>query len=157
MELEKLTINLPDNQKMITALHIEENIGISKDFNNIELQKALVKNDALKAFRIVDYFASNEKNNPMVVTIASLYFFFNKVFLYSMLKDKSRQSVAENLKINPYFVTEYQQAARIFPTEKTIQIISWLREYDLKSKGVNNLSATSGDLLKELVYKILKQ
>ena len=100
MELEKLTINLPDNQKMITALHIEENIGISKDFNNIELQKALVKNDALKAFRIVDYFASNEKNNPMVVTIASLYFFFNKVFLYSMLKDKSRQSVAEKLKIN---------------------------------------------------------
>jgi DNA polymerase-3 subunit delta len=74
-----------------------------------------------------------------------------------MMKDKSKQSVAEKLKINPYFVTDYQKAARIFQTEKTVRIIAWLREYDLKSKGVNNLSATSGDLLKELVYKILKQ
>lgn len=155
MELEKLMITLPDDYKMISTAHIEKNIGISKDFNNIELQKALVKKDALKAFRIVDYFASNDKNNPMVLTLASLYFFFNKLFIYSNLKDKSKQSVAENLKINPYFVADYQQAARVFPVEKTVRIIGWLREYDLKSKGVNNLSATSGDLLKELVYKIL--
>jgi len=156
MELEKLMITLPDDQKMINAAHIEKNIGISKDFNNIELQKAIVKKDALKAFRIVDYFASNDKNNPMVLTLASLYFFFNKLFIYSILKDKSKQSIAENLKINPYFVSDYQQAARVFPVEKTVKIIGWLREYDLKSKGVNNLSATSGDLLKELVYKIMK-
>jgi DNA polymerase III subunit delta len=157
MELEKLMITLSEDQKMISTAHIEKNIGISKDFNNIELQKAIVKKDALKAFRIVDYFASNDKNNPMVLTLASLYFFFNKLFIYSILKDKSKQSVAENLKINPYFVADYQQAARIFPVEKTVRILGWLREYDLKSKGVNNLSATSGDLLKELVYKIMNQ
>jgi DNA polymerase-3 subunit delta len=156
MELEKLIITLPVGEKKISPRHIEENIGISKDFNNIELQKALVKKDALKAFRIVDYFAHNEKNNPMVLTVASLYFFFNKVFLYANLADKSKQSVAATLKINPFFVAEYQQAARIYPPKKIEQIIGWLREYDLKSKGVNNLSATSGDLLKELVYKILK-
>jgi DNA polymerase III subunit delta len=157
MELDKLMITLPDDQKLISTSHIEKNIGISKEYNNIELQKALVKKDALKAFRIVDYFAHNDKNNPMVLTISSLYFFFNKLFLFSNLKDKSKQSVAENLKINPYFVADYQQAARIYPADKTVRIISLLREYDLKSKGVNNLSATSGDLLKELVYKILRQ
>jgi DNA polymerase III subunit delta len=157
MELKKLMITLPEGNKLITVAHIEENIGISKDFNNIELQKALVKQDALKAFRIIDYFSHNEKNNPMILTIASLYFFFNKIFLYHHQKDKSKQSVAEKLKINPFFVADYQQASRVFPAEKTIQIISWLREYDLKSKGVNNLSATTGDLLKELIYKILKR
>ncbi len=156
MELEKLLITLSDTQKNITPDHIERNIGISKDYNNIELQKALVKKDALKAFRIIDYFAHNEKNNPVVLTIWSLYYFFNKLFLYSVLKDKSKQSVAKTLRINPYFASEYQQAAKVFTARKTVEIIGWLREYDLKSKGVNNISATSGDLLKELVYKILK-
>jgi DNA polymerase-3 subunit delta len=155
MELEKLIITLPGNQKMITPAHIEENIGISKDFNNFELQKALVKQDALKSFRIVDYFDHNQKNYPIALTIASLYFFFNKVLLYSLIKDKSRQSVVEKLKINPFFISDYQQAARVFKPDKTVQIIGWIRKYDLKSKGVGNLSGTPGDLLKELVCKIL--
>ena len=155
MELGKLMITLPESQKNITPAHIEENIGISKDYNNFELQKALVQKDTLKAFRIVDHFAHNEKNNPFTLTITSLYFFFNKVLMYSLLQDKSKQNVAEKLRINPYFISDYQQASRIYPPAKTFKIIGWLREYDLKSKGVGNLSATSGDLLKELVYKIL--
>lgn len=154
-ELDKLILTLPQDEKKINPSHIEENIGISKDFNTLELQKALVKNDALKAFRIVEYFKHNQKNNPIVVTITSLYFFFNKVFLYSVLEDKSRQNVAGKLKIHPYFVSDYQQAARVFPPQKSARIIGLLREYDLKSKGVDNLSTGPGELLKELVYKIL--
>lgn len=155
MELEKLIITLPLEEKQISSKHIEENIGISKDFNNIELQKALVDKNTLKAFRIIDYFGHNQKNNPITLTITSLYFFFNKVFLYSVLNDKSRQNVAEKLKIHPFFVKEYQKAAQVYAPRKTSQIIHLLREYDLKSKGVGNLSGTPHELLKELVYKIL--
>lgn len=155
MELEKLMITLPDGENLITPGHIEENIGISKDFNNIELQKALVKRDHLKAYRIVDHFGQNQKNNPFPVTIAMLYSFFNKVLVYYFLKDKSKMSVATALKINPFFVSDYQMAARVFPPKKAVPIISYLREYDLKSKGVGSVSASPGDLLKELVFKIL--
>lgn len=155
MELEKLIITLPDEEKQISSKHIEENIGISKDFNNIELQKALVEKNALKAFRIVDYFGHNQKNNPITLTITSLYFFFNKVFLYSVMNDKSPQNVAGKLKIHPFFVTEYKKAAQVYKPPQTSRIISLLREYDLKSKGVGNLSGTPHELLKELIYKIL--
>lgn len=155
MELDKLIITMPVSEKMINILHIEENIGISKDFNSYELQKALLERDSLKCFRIVDYFGANQKNNPITVTLTSLYFFFNKVFLYSILKDKSKQNVAEKLKINAYFISEYQKASTIFPPPKSVQIIHWLREYDMRSKGVGSLSATPHDLLKELIYRIL--
>lgn len=155
LELDKLMIIVGEGKKQITTNHIEENIGISKEFNNIELQKALVQKDALKVFRIVDYFDHNEKNNPFSVTIASLYFFFSKVLMYSLLQDKSKQSVAEQLQISPFFIADYQQAAKVYPPAKAVPIISFLREYDLKSKGSGSLSATTGDLLRELVYKIL--
>jgi DNA polymerase III subunit delta len=155
LELDKLMIIVSDHKKLITPNHIEENIGISKEFNNIELQKALVQKDALKVFRIVDYFDHNEKNNPFSVTIASLYFFFSKVLMYSLLQDKSKQAVAEQLQISPFFISDYQHAARVYPPAKTVPIISYLREYDLKSKGAGNLSASSGDLLRELAYRIL--
>ena len=154
-ELEKLIISIPSGEKVITSLHIEQNIGISKDYNNFELHNALISKDALKAFRIVDYFDKNPKNNPLIVTITSLFYFFSKVLHYHSLKDKSKQVVAAALKINPYFVSDYQKAARSFPPGNVIQIISYLREYDLKSKGIGNLSASDGDLLKELIFKIL--
>lgn len=155
MELDKLVITLPEGEKLVTPVHIEENIGISKDFNNFELQNALIKRDHLKAFRIVEYFSNNQKNNPLVVTLGILYTFFNKIIVYYFLADKSKMSVASALKINPYFVADYQRAAKTFPIKKAVQIISYLREYDLKSKGVGNISGSPGDLLKELVYKIL--
>ena len=155
MELEKLRVTLPPDTKNISTQHIEENIGISKDYNTIELQKALVSHNALKAYRIVEYFGNNQRNNPINLTIASLYFFFNKVFLVSVSKDTSKQNIASNLKINPFFVSDYQQAARIYPPAKTVQILHWLREYDMKSKGVGNVSSTPHDLLKELIARIL--
>ena len=152
-ELNKLILVLPPGSSQITAGLIEKNIGISKDFNNFELNRALVSQDAVKANRIIRYFSNNPRNNPLVLTLSSLFFYFSKILLYHGLTDKSRENVARVLGINPYFVTEYQQAAKSFPMAKARQVISWLREYDLKAKGAS--AASDGDLLKELIYKIL--
>ena len=154
-EINKLILTLTDGEKKITALHIETNIGISKDFNNLELQKAIVTRDTLKAFRIVNYFDKNQNSNPFVLTITSLYFFFSKVLLLCFLKDKSNAGAAKALQINPFFVKEYKEAASVYPPSKLVNIISLLREYDLKAKGVGNISTGPGELLKELVSKIM--
>lgn len=154
-ELKKLFITLPQGTVKITADIIEKNIGISKDYNNFELQKALATKDILKANRIILHFAKNPNDNPFVLTISSLYSYFIKVFKYHFLPDKSKTAVATALKVHPFFTIEYEAAARKYPPAKLVQIIAWLREYDLKSKGVGSYSATQGDLLKELVYKIV--
>ncbi len=155
-ELEKLIITMEGPGNTITSALIERNIGISKDYNNFELQKALIQKDALKAFRIVDYFDKNQKNNPYVVTIAILFAFFSKVLNLHFLKDRSKGNVALALRVSPYFVSDYQAAARRYDPRKTVEVIALLREYDLKSKGVGNVSTPPGDLLRELIYKILK-
>lgn len=152
-ELGKLILVLPAGSKQITAGLIETNIGISKDFNNFELNRALVSRDIVKANRIISYFNNNPRNNPLVVTISSLFFYFSKILLYHGLKDKSKENVVRELGINPYFVAEYQQASRTFTLEKTRQVIAWLRRYDLMSKGAS--AASDGELLKELIYRIL--
>ncbi len=153
-EINKLMINLPTGSE-ITPDHIEDNIGISKDFNVFELQGALGKKDIYKANQIINYFASNQKDNPLVKVIGILFSFFSKILIYHYLRDKSRNSVASVLSINPFFVQDYQVAARNYSAGKLACIISSLKEYDLKSKGVNNASATDGELMKELVFKIL--
>jgi DNA polymerase-3 subunit delta len=153
MELDKLMLVVPAGSNQITSALIEKNIGISKDFNNFELIRALVNRDALKSNRIALYFANNPKNNPFILTISSLFYYFSKVLIYHSLADKSRENVARELGINSYFANEYQQAARVFPPEKTRLIISYLREYDMKDRGYSTASAS--DLLKELIYKIL--
>lgn len=153
-ELDKLAINLPQNTK-ISLSHIEENIGISKDFNVFELQKAIGEKNILKANQIAAYFASNPKNNPIVVTLTNLYMYFSKILMYHALKDKSKNNVASVLSIHPFFVGEYQSAAKKYSYPKIVQIISLLREYDARSKGVGNESPTDGELLRELLYKIL--
>ena len=152
-ELEKLKLVMSTDTKQITASLIEKNIGISKDFNNFELNRALISRDIVKANRIIRYFANNPKTNPFVLTISSLFYYFTKVLLFHSISTKSKEEIARELGIIPFFVNEYQQAAKTFPASKTKQIISWLREYDLKSKGAS--SASDGDLLKELIYKIL--
>ncbi len=152
-ELGKLILVLPTGSKQITAGLIEKNIGISKDFNNFELNRALVSRDIVKANRIISYFNNNPRNNPMVVTISSLFFYFSKILLYHGLQDKSKENVVRELGINPYFVAEYQQASRTFTLAKTRQVIAWLRQYDLMSKGAS--AASDGELLKELIYRIL--
>jgi DNA polymerase-3 subunit delta len=154
-ELDKLVIVLADPAKMITSLDIERNIGISKEYNNFELQNAIGAKDVLKANRIINYFADNQKNNNIVQTLSILYLFFSKILIYHSLTDKTGNHVAASLKIPPFFVNEYEAASRNYGASKVIQIISLLREYDAKSKGFGNVSADAGALLKELIFKIL--
>ncbi len=154
-ELEKIFIALSPDKKRIDLETIEENIGISKDFNNFELTNALSVKDILKANRIVNYFAANPKNNPITLTISSLHFFFSKVLAYHSMKNKSSAAIASELKIHPFFVNEYKKAAANYRSQKLVEIISLLREYDLKSKGWGNTGIDHGNLLKELIFKIL--
>lgn len=153
-ELEKLQIVLPEGTQ-ITAQHIEDNIGISKDYNNFELRKAIGERNVLKAHQIVKYFADNPKDNPMVVTVSLLFNFFSQLLHFHGLNDKSPRSVASSLKINPYFVNEYITAAHNFPMKKVSMVIATLRDFDVRSKGVGSNAVPQGDLLKELMVKIL--
>ncbi|HBB90735.1 MAG: DNA polymerase III subunit delta [Bacteroidetes bacterium GWF2_49_14] len=154
-EIDKLLITLPAGQIKITPAHIEENSGISKDFNSFELVKALSRKNILKANRIINYLADNQRDNHISLTISSLFYFFGKLLAYQYLEDKSTRSVTASLGINAYFVPDYEHASRLYPKKKVLIIISLLREYDLKSKGFGNVSAEPGDLLKELIFKIL--
>jgi len=154
-ELDKLLLVIPAGTKTINKQHIERNIGISKDYNNFELTKALGQKNILKANRIIDYFSKNPKASPFQVTIQVLFSFFSKILIYHFLKDKSRSNVASNLGINPYFIQEYELAGKKYNPAKVVAVIADLREYDLKSKGVGNTSITDGELLRELIFKIL--
>ena len=153
-ELDKLMVIL-DNGSTITATHVEQNIGISKDFNNFELRKAIGEKQFVKANQIANYFSQNPRSNPLVMTISLLNSFFTQLLLYHGLKDKGKINVSKSLKINPYFVNEYQSAARNYPMRKVAQVISNLREADLKSKGVGAYNLPHGDILKELLFKIM--
>jgi len=153
-ELEKLQIILPKGSQ-ITPEVIEENIGISKDFNNFELRKAIGDRNTIKAYQIVNYFANNPKDNPMVVTVSLLFNFFSQLLHFHGLKDKSPRNVATALKVNPYFVNEYITAARNYPMRKVSMVVSTLRDFDVRSKGVGSNAVPQGDLLKELLVRIL--
>ncbi|WP_159952018.1 DNA polymerase III subunit delta [Polaribacter septentrionalilitoris] len=151
-ELDKLMLILP-KESIINDHHIEENIGISKDYNNFELRKAVGEKNITKANRIINYFAENPKNNPLVMTISLLNSFFTQLLLFHGLQDKSKNSVAKSLKVNPYFVDEYFSAARNYPMRKVAQNIAFLRDADVKSKGVG-ANQSNKDVLKELLFKI---
>ena len=152
-ELDKLMIILP-KETIINDKHIEDNIGISKDFNNFELRKAMGSKNIVKSNRIINYFTENPKNNPLVMTISLLNSFFTQLLLFHGLQDKSKNSVAKTLGVSPYFVDEYFLAARNYPMRKVAQVIAFLRDADLKSKGVGG-SQSQKDILKELLFKIL--
>jgi DNA polymerase-3 subunit delta len=154
-ELDKLIITLPAGKPSITTDLIEKNIGISKEYNNFELQKAIGEKNILKANMIVYYFADNSRDNPIMLTISSIFGFFSKLLIFHSLKDKSKQNVASALKVNPYFVKDYEIAATKYNLAKTLHIISLLRNYDMRSKGFEDPGTEPGDLLKELNYRIL--
>lgn len=154
-ELDKLLITIPAGKPVITSSLIEKNIGISKDYNNFELQKALGEKNIYKANIIIQYFANNPKDNPVNLTMASLFSFFTKILTYHYLTDRSKNNVAAVLKINPFFVRDFETSAMKYSASKTVQIISLLRTYDMKTKGFGDVSTDPGELLKELVYKIL--
>ena len=152
-ELDKLVLILPEGT-IINPEHIEENIGISKDFNNFELRKAVGNRNILKANQIINYFSNNPKSNPTVMTVSLLNSYFTQLLMYHGLQDKSKANVTKNLGVSPYFVDDYVGASRNYPMRKVSQVIGLLREADVKSKGVG-ASISQNDLLKELLFKIM--
>jgi len=153
-ELEKLMLNIPEKSD-ITPEIIEKYIGISKDYNVFELNKALAAKNVLKANQIITHFALNPKENPIQKVIPIVFSFFLKLLLYQTNVQKANPAELKAIVGTP-FLQEFESAARQFPVRKTAQIIGYLREYDVKSKGVDSTSSVEGgDLLKELVFKIL--
>lgn len=152
-ELEKLLLNISKGTTIDTD-HIQRNIGISKEYNVFELQKALAVRNVLKCNQIINYFANNPKANPMVMIMANLNSYFTRILKYHYLQHKG--DAAKELGVNPYFVKDYETAARSYNLTKVFQIIGLLREYDLKSKGVDSTgNITDGELLKELLFKVI--
>lgn len=155
-ELEKLIITLPKGQRRITPEQIERNIGISKDYNNFELRNALIAKDVFKANQIIKYFEENPKTNPLQMTLAVLFNFFSNLMLAYYAPEKSEQGIASQLGFkSPWQSKDYLFAMRKYSGVKVMQIIGEIRYCDAKSKGVGNASARDGELLRELVYKIL--
>ncbi|MBP1663432.1 MAG: polymerase delta subunit [Bacteroidetes bacterium] len=154
-ELDKLLITRKPEENHITPEMIEKNIGISKDFNVFELQAALINRDVLKANRIIRYFGDNKKANPIQMVLSQLFSFFSNLMMFHYLPDKSPATVASELKITAYFTKDYVQAAKTYNAWKTMNIISWIRETDARSKGIEDTGSESVDLMKELIFKIL--
>ena len=162
-ELEKLFVSMPADTKTITAGIIENNIGISKDFNIFELLKAVGTRDKAKAFIIADYFASNPRSVYISVAIRQLFDYFQKLFLinykrwqqtYKKLPMPSDKELADLIGTNIYFLGEYKQAANLYNNKKIFTIFGLLREYDMRSKGIGGGTINDSELFKELLLKI---
>ncbi|MFA6401652.1 MAG: DNA polymerase III subunit delta [Salinivirgaceae bacterium] len=153
-ELEKLVIVAPKNGP-ISMKEIDEHVGISKDFNIFELQMALAKKDIYRSNLIVTHLGQNPKTKSIIPLIAFLYSYFSKLLMIHSSSDKTRQSLAALLGVIPFFVQDYLDAARSFPATKCMAIIGFLREYDAKSKGIDNPTTDDLELMRELVFKIL--
>ena len=154
-ELDKLLLSTEKGRE-ISADDVQRNIGISKEYNVFELQTAIGKRDVLKANQIIDYFASNPKSNPIQMVLGNLNTYFTRLLKYHYSADKSPQGIARELGVNPFFVKDYDVAARNYAWPKVFSVIGWLREYDLKTKGVDATgNTTDGELLKELIFKII--
>ena len=166
-ELQKLTVSLPEGTKRITDRDIEANIGISKDFNNFELCKAVVTRDMNRALMIADHFARNPKENPLLLTVMALFNQFRDLFVVNYLRwltrhrNKPFPSDQELMRIlrksNIFILGEIKQNASRWDNRKVFQILGLLREYDAKSKGLGSGGASDGELLRELLLKIFLQ
>lgn len=156
-ELDKLRISMGEKNKRITPDDVERNVGVSKDFNNFELLNAIVMRNALKANQIVNYFERNPKSNPFIVTISVLFGFFSNLLIAYFAADKSEQGLMQELKLRSTFqARDYVTAMRNYNAFKCIDVISLLRQYDARSKGIGTTSnTTEGEMLRELVFKIM--
>ena len=152
-ELDKLIVALP-KQKKIDDADVERNIGISKDFNVFELQNAIGRRDVVKALQIVQHFGES-KDNPLFLTAITLYGYFTKILKVHYATDQSQNGLATAIGVNPYFVRDYQTAARNFSVADCVRCIGVLREFDLKSKGYNVGDTPEKDLYREMIFKLL--
>jgi len=153
-EIQKILLNLQAGEE-ISAETVERLVGISREYNIFELQKALTQRDVLKANQIVDYFSRNPKDNPLSPMLILLYQFFAKVLMVQSSRDQSDKTLASLLGVNPFFVKDYLQTARAYPLWKVAGIIHSIRRADALSKGINAPVQTEGAILKQLVFEIL--
>ena len=152
-ELNKLMLNLPSGSA-IDPKAIEENIGISKDYNAFELNNALGERNILKANQIILHFGNNEKAYPLPLILPTIYRFFSQLLLFHTVKNESNREIAAKIGVNPFFVKDYQAAARNYSVKKIARAIASLRKADLLSKGVGG-SLNNHEILRELVFEIL--
>lgn len=153
-ELDKISNNLSNDQQIDENI-IEKYIGLSKEYNVFEFQRALGNKDALKANQIVKYYQSDPKNNPVQQIIPALYNYFSRLLQVKLANCNSEKDAGSLLGLHPFIAKEYIKAVKNFHQQKLLTIPAYLREADLKSKGVNNTSTPNGEILKELVFKIL--
>lgn len=154
-ELEKLKQILPASTTILPE-HVEEHVGISKDYNNFELINAIGLKEELKAQKIAKYFAQNSKNHPLVLTLGLLFNYFNKILTYHALNDKSKANASKALGVHPYFITDYIQASRQYSMKDTTRAIELIRTTDAQSKGINATQIKTGDLLRSLLVSIMR-
>lgn len=158
LELKKLISAADDSINHITAVDVEKNVGISREYNAFELGKALTEKRGEKVFNIIKHFGNNPKQFPLVLTLGSLYFHFSRVLNYLAIVrggTKERTLIASKMQVNPYFIKDYELASKNFPLKKVIEVISLIRLYDSKSKSNDRGEATDSMLLTELASKIL--
>jgi DNA polymerase-3 subunit delta len=153
-EIDKMLINFKDKVEINDQL-IQKYVGISKEYNAFELQKAVALKEIIKANKIINYFEANPKSNPVIPIISLLYSFFSKLLLLHGTSDRSDNNLASVLKVNRFFVRDYKTAANNYPVQKVVGVINNLRHADLQSKGVNAANLPDGQILKELIFKIL--
>ena len=153
-EIDKLIISLPKGDS-ISVDQVMNQVGVSKEYNIFELQRAILAKDQLQANKIVNYFESNTRKNPIIPVVAFLYSFFSKLLAASQASDKSDKGLVSELKVSPYAARDYTLALRQYPQQKIMDNISSLRDADLKLKGVNTGSADEGQIFRELIWRLM--
>lgn len=154
-ELHKLAVNIAPKTKVSPA-DIEAFVGISREYNIFELQKALGQKDYSRANKILKYFMSDAGNNPFVVTLANLFGYFQKVMNIHYAPRGSEQQIASSIGVSPYFVKDYQTAQKNYPIIKLKSVFDVLHNLDLKYKGVGARKPDDAELYKELIVKLMR-
>lgn len=153
-EIRKLLLNFTEKVTIDPGM-VQKYVGISKEYNTFELQKALAVRDVVKANQIVQYFEGNPKNNPAILIIAFLFSYYSKLLLLHHQQANHETTVAKLLGLHPFIAKEYLQAMRNYPPHKVVENINWLHQADLQSKGITGGSITDGQILKELVFRLM--
>jgi DNA polymerase-3 subunit delta len=153
-EVEKVSLNLK-GRNLINEDDIEAFVGVSKEFNVFELQKAITSRDMAKSLRIINYFASNPKAGPIQLVLPTLYSFFSKLYVAASSNSRDEKLIASLIGVNFYFVRDYINALQLFTFSEVEKNLLLLHHYNLKSVGVNRADIDDGELMKELVVKLI--
>ncbi len=155
-EIDKLSISIPRGTSAITPELVEEHIGISKEYNNFELQNAIINKDIYKANKIINYFAQNPKKNPIQMTLALLFSFFSNLMMCYYAPEKTERGIMEFLGLkNSWGVSDYMKAMKNYRAMHVLEILHLIRLADAQSKGAEGVQMPDGEIMRELLYKIL--